>query len=73
MRKILALLLMLAMPSSAQWGGPIGGMGRPGAIQGGGLIPGQGGDALWVKAGPVKPKLDFNFSKDKNLTDAVSK
>ena len=73
MRKILALLLMLAMPSSAQWGGPMGGGGRPGAISGGGFIPGQGGDALWVKAGPVKPKLDFNFSKDKNLTDAASK
>ena len=73
MRKLLAILLLLAMPSSAQWGGPMGGGGRPGAITGGGLLPGVGGDQLWVRAGPVKPTLDFDFAKNKNLTDAVSK
>jgi hypothetical protein len=73
MRKLLAILLLLALPTSAQWGGPIGGGGRPGAITGGGLLPGVGGDQLWVRAGPVKPTLDFNFAKNKNLTDAVKR
>jgi hypothetical protein len=71
MRKILALLILLAIPAVAQFGGPMGGM-RPGSMQGGGLLPGRGGDPLWVAAGPTKPKLDLDFAKRKDLTDAVS-
>jgi len=71
MRKILALLILLAIPAVAQFGGPMGGL-RPGSMQGGGLLPGRGGDPLWVAAGPTKPKLDFDFAKRKDLTDAVS-
>ena len=71
MRKILALLILLAIPAVAQFGGPMGGL-RPGSMQGGGLLPGRGGDPLWVAAGPTKPKLDLDFAKRKDLTDAVS-
>lgn len=71
MRRILALLILLAIPAVAQFGGPMGGM-RPGSMQGGGLLAGRGGDPLWVAAGPTKPTLDFDFAKRKDLTDAVS-
>ena len=71
MRRILALLILLAIPAVAQFGGPMGGM-PPSAMQGGGLLPGRGGDPLWVAAGPTKPTLDFDFAKRKDLTDAVS-
>ena len=71
MRRILALLILLAIPAVAQFGGPMGGM-RPGSMQGGGLLPGRGGDPLWVAAGPTKPTLDFDFAGRKDLTDAVS-